>query len=521
MRFSAFHIMKIRHFSVFALSFVSALLGAALPASASELTNVVINGTGTCQLSSSAVSVSGTAVATAPPGNLSQYAVMVDWGDGVVESGIGSDFFEAYGNTQGTSDPYNFSTSHTYAVPGVYSVAVKLYHTMGAGNDKQADASYTADICVVTPLTVVKTANTSYTRAWNWSIDKTADQSSLLLSDGQVFSVNYGVAVNASSSDSLWNVTGTISVTNPAGNRDVTVTSVVDNLSIDGSVTVTCPSDMVLSAGETMVCTYSANLPAANNQTNTATVSTDISILDATATADVTFGSPSNVMDECVTVTDTATSTLGTVCAGVDTLPKSFNYSLMLGKNASANIPLVCGANAFTNTATYTTNDSAATGSDAVTVNATVTCAYSSCTLTQGYWKTHNNSFWGGARADSAWLSVGLLAEQTLFGSLSGQTWFQTFWTAPAGNVYYNLAHQYMAALLNQYNGAPVPAAVQTAMNSSATLFASYTPAQVNALKANSNVRKQFITLAGILAAYNEGNMGVPHCSEDSSSVNN
>jgi hypothetical protein len=199
----------------------------------------------------------------------------------------------------------------------------------------------------------------------------------------------------------------------------------------------------------------------------------------------------------------------------------TYDYTLSFGKHESAQIPFVCGTNAFTNTATLTANDTATLAQDSATVDAEVSCLFGQgCTLTQGYWKTHNMSFKGGAKADEAWMSVGLLAEQTVFSALNPLTWFQAFWKAPAGNAYYSLAHQYMAAILNQHNGAAVPTAVQTAINSSTALFATHSPAQVGSLKASSAIRKQFISLAGILGAYNEGKSGVPHCSEDATSAN-
>jgi hypothetical protein len=58
---------------------------------------------------------------------------------------------------------------------------------------------------------------------------------------------------------------------------------------------------------------------------------------------------------------------------------------------------------------------------------------------------------------------------------LSGKTWYQVLWTAPAGNVYYNLAHQYIAAKLNFLNGASIPAA-QAAFDAATALFSSIYP---------------------------------------------
>ena len=51
-------------------------------------------------------------------------------------------------------------------------------------------------------------------------------------------------------------------------------------------------------------------------------------------------------------------------------------------------------------------------------------------------------------------------------------------------------------------------------------LFDTYTPAEIGALKGNNPLRAQFIELAGILGAFNEGLAGVDHCTEDASSIN-
>ena len=59
--------------------------------------------------------------------------------------------------------------------------------------------------------------------------------------DGELFTVNYGVAVNATPTDSAWAVSGNISITNPAGNPSVTINTVTDTLSTDSSATVPSP----------------------------------------------------------------------------------------------------------------------------------------------------------------------------------------------------------------------------------------------------------------------------------------
>lgn len=131
------------------------------------------------------------------------------------------------------------------------------------------------------------------------------------------------------------------------------------------------------------------------------------------------------------------------------------------------------------------------------------------CTYTLGYWKTHSKA--GPAPYDPTWaLLPGGLEQNTIF-FLSGQTWLQAFNTPPAGNAYYQLSQQYMAAKLNVLGGAD-PTAAASAIAAAETLFSTYTPAQVAALPKNSAVRALFIALSGTLDNYNNGIIGPGHC---------
>jgi hypothetical protein len=134
------------------------------------------------------------------------------------------------------------------------------------------------------------------------------------------------------------------------------------------------------------------------------------------------------------------------------------------------------------------------------------------CTFTQGYWKTHaiyapKPQF--AKKRDATWDEVGPLAENTVF-FLSGTTWINVFHTPPKGNAYYNLAHQYMAAKLNGYGGASVPANVATAIANAEAWFALYPPSH-SFWKTSKN---QVMQAAGILGSYNEGSIGPGHCAE-------
>jgi SdrD B-like domain/Prealbumin-like fold domain len=355
-------------------------------------------------------------------------------------------------------------------------------------------------------LTVDKDAATTYKKTWTWDIDKTSQTASINLSPGQVYPVDYEVTVTATSQNSDYAAGGTITVTNPAPIA-TTLSSVIDTIAGDVKAIVDCPS-LTVPANGSLECTYDASLPNADTRTNTA-VATLANSTTYSGTAEVNFADAEvEEVDEQIEVTDDKKGVLGTVLAS-DTLPKKFTYTLDVGPYESAS----CGTTQkFNNTATLTTNDTETTDNDIWTVDAVVRCT---CSLTQGYWKTHNNSFKGGAPADENWFNIGVLGENKTF-YLSGTTWFNVFWTAPKGNVYYNLAHQYMAAKLNVLNGA-TNSTINAQITTAETLLNTYTPAQILALKGKNatTVSKQFNDLAGKFGAFNEGTTNpAGHCSE-------
>jgi hypothetical protein len=263
----------------------------------------------------------------------------------------------------------------------------------------------------------------------------------------------------------------------------------------------------ILAAGGTLNCTYSADLPDAADRTNTATatlqnyeydggVGTATGTTDFTHTVNVSFaGATMSEVDECINIADDKYSALGltTVCQSDNV--KTFAYPLEIGPYAT------CGDYTFVNVASFVTNDTGATGSDSHTVNVSVPCDVG-CSLTPGYWKTHSAK--GPAPYDDTWALIG---EDTVF-FLSGKSWYAALWTPPAGNAYWILAHAYIAAVLNDLNGADT-SAITAELAAAKTLFETYTPAQVT-----RQVRNQFTSLATTLDNYNNGLIGPGHCSE-------
>jgi hypothetical protein len=429
-------------------------------------------------------------------------------------------------SVEGDLGPFNASGSTTYS------------HTFTCDGDEgqhdntatidETGASDSASVTVnCYDLAVTKDAATAKTKTWTWTVDKTASATSLTLADGQLFPVTYTVTFNATSAFSDFAVSGNIHVKNPAP-IDATINGVSDIVSpaITGIVDCGVTFPYTLVAGDTLECTYTADLPDASNRTNTATATlqnhsydkggnaTDTGTTDFTGSANVSFANAVvNEVDECIDVADTnvGTNVTGTVCA--NEIPKTFTYTLDFGKNPDADVQLVCGPNTHTNTASFVTNDTDTTGSDDATVTANVACQ-TGCTLTPGYWKTH--SVHGPAPTDDAWFALGDVdhdgtsegADETFFNS--GKTYYQVLWTAPQGNAYYILANAYIAAKLNILNGASAPSGVTAAITSAETFFNSKTPTS-SLTKAERNAA---IALATTLDNYNNGLTGPGHCSE-------
>ena len=278
-------------------------------------------------------------------------------------------------------------------------------------------------------LTGSKTANSEFTREYNWTIGKSVDACAVVNNvggcniNGSTKTLNYTVSVSHDSgSDSGWKVTGNITVTNNAtGNANsVTVTDATD---VGGACTVHTdvnhsldPSGGTLNAGDTALypydCTFSSN---PGSGTNTATVSWDPNLSDGSvtpdssfpATATFSFSGPTTVIHNCVDATDSYAGVLGTVCVGGSN-PTSFNYSRVV------NVPHDCVT--VNNTATFTVQDPDSdaddTGSSSV---AAKVCRVPASTgaLTMGFWQNKNGQ--------------GIITGQAKTGTCPSGTWLRNF----------------------------------------------------------------------------------------------
>lgn len=362
-------------------------------------------------------------------------------------------------------------------------------------------------------LTVTKDATPEFTRTWSWTVDKTGEKDSLVLEEGQVYlGFAYQVIVNGTSVDSDHYVSGNIYIDNPAP-IPANLTNIVDLYDGSLNLPVTCP-DMVVAGYQKMTCSYEGAVGGSGTNVATATLQNYYNGMlggttDFSGSIGVSFVTPTTVIDECVNVDDSIVGYLGQVCASVnDTSYTSepFKYTADIGPYD------VCGDYRVENIATATTTDTGTITDDNHIVDIYIPCQ-GGCTLTQGYWRTH--SMYGPAPYDDTWA---LLGEDEPF-YLSGQTNYAVMWTPSKGNAYYNLARQYIAAILNGLNEADTAVITQELADAKA-LFEKYEPAEVGEWKGGKGDRKEFIKLSETLTNYNEGRLGIPHCDEDSNSDN-
>jgi hypothetical protein len=379
----------------------------------------------------------------------------------------------------------------------------------GTGYSDDATTSYTC----YAPL-VSKTAETSYNRYWEWEISKVGDQTELTLEPGETFLVNYTVVVTPTVlKEDDFTVFGDIDVSNPAGSPGDMTVDLADTLGDGSSTAVDCDglggTSVTVSPGETETCSYTGSLATKTDGTNTATAT--FNSIDFTDTEDYAFGDPSYEIDECIVVDDDKYGDLFDgleVCVDpADPAPATFNYSLLVGPYTTEDCDV---PQEFNNTATFTTTDTGATGSDDWTVIVNLICEFG-CTLTQGYWKTHSLDGPAGP-PDPTWEPGDPGGDgpghDTAF-YLSGDSWIGVMWTAPkGGNAYYILAHQWIAAYLNSLT-ASWSSEVNEAYDYGLQFFNTYEPDDDF-----SSIRDDLIEAAEILAAYNEGDedLGPGHC---------
>jgi len=243
---------------------------------------------------------------------------------------------------------------------------------------------------------VSKTANTSFTRTYNWGVSKSADKTRVDQLSGSVKFTYTVVAGQTGITDSSIQAAGTITITNPNDFEDITLTGVTDLVDNAGSCSITGSTTQTVKHGIPItlsyVCTYTS-VPA--DGTNTATASWDKTAANTpdgskSGFAAVSFGAPTISVNKTITPTDafnggggvnlcTLTVAL-TPCTltGADATP--FTTQTYVYSRNIAVVPNQC----------VTYPNTAATGTGQ-TSNASVTvCGPVAGGLTMGFWQNKN-----------------------------------------------------------------------------------------------------------------------------------
>ena len=121
------------------------------------------------------------------------------------------------------------------------------------------------------------------------------------------------------------------------------------------------------------------------------------------------------------------------------------------------------------------------------------------CTLTQGYWKTHNVDA-KQPHKQTPWP----IAETTM---LCGMSWLDILETPPMGDAWYILAHQWIAASLNVASGASTTPDVDQALADGAALLAT--------CSVDAGDQATATAVSSVLDDYNNGLIGPGHCDDE------
>lgn len=235
-----------------------------------------------------------------------------------------------------------------------------LHSPINPNNGKPFGLSH-IDFCFDYEVGVSKTAQTSFTRTWEWRIHKSVSPDNWQLFSGDSGTSLYTVAVERSGyTDSNWAVSGTIQIHNPAP-MIATITSVTDVVSAGIAAAVSCDVTFpyALGSDETLECTYQTALPDGASRTNTATVATTGPVGGGSGNAAVTFGDPTTQVNATIHVSDTNGAAWEFNDSGSVTYTKTFacgsggvhgNTATILetGQSDSASVSLQCYALAVT-----------------------------------------------------------------------------------------------------------------------------------------------------------------------------
>ena len=97
------------------------------------------------------IHLNGTISSTNFVGDISQYQVQINWGDGTVDQDSNIQITPVGSNFIGT---WSTNPDHNYATNGAYTTTVKLYHSQPPGAEASGDATYTVTYSVIVGVNV-------------------------------------------------------------------------------------------------------------------------------------------------------------------------------------------------------------------------------------------------------------------------------------------------------------------------------------------------------------------------------
>lgn len=251
----------------------------------------------------------------------------------------------------------------------------------------------------VHPLTISKTAATSWVRDFDWTIDKSVSPASVTTAANSATFQYTVVATKGAAQDSGYAVSGAITI----GNANILafpltgITDAIENnpaaascvLDYNGAGAGVGVAPTSIAANSTLVvdyvCTFASAAAALATDSNTANVAWTDPVTGAaynvSAHQSYAWGPPTSVTDEHVVVDDVfnggAPEVLGTPSAS-----QTFVYSRTVAVPAS-------GCVDYANTATVRESDGDRTDSAAIHV-----CRATNAGFTRGYWTNKNGASW-------------------------------------------------------------------------------------------------------------------------------
>lgn len=243
-------------------------------------------------------------------------------------------------------------------------------YTLNAGTEFST-APFFANYKTV-DLTVSKTATPTFTRTFDWTTAKTVDHALVDSATNATFTYTV-TATKGTGVDSAWAISGTITVTN-------TNPIAVDVTLGDGTCTL-AHAALTVPANGTATSDYNCGFSSGASGTNTAsaTWATTGAMAgttgSASGTANYAFVTPTTLVDDSATITDSFAGTLGTTSA-----THVYTYTRTITATANA-----CTQYGNTATTTEGTTSQTTTASQSVTI-----CGRTTGGLTIGYWSNKN-----------------------------------------------------------------------------------------------------------------------------------